>query len=303
MTALGMVAVNLITVIFPALVPAICGWKQETMAMISVAAFNVASLIKFLLDRRAVKAAKNALVWVGALMLVGCSSIPQKLNPDVRYRNDLPFCVEGYGCFEGVTVLPRLPQYKFEISPKGDANVDLLVVTTCNRNKSFERTDPGIFWGTLNYFGKIFGKKKEGFTYLYVPIPGKEDDGDCALMLQTYEKDKGRHAWSFIRFEHPKYQLPATLFCDGEIRPFNGVSICQGKTGLTQWVKFPEKVMIEPGITEKGQPCSVPKRDSTGDYAWKITNEECGYTIRGESGRLHDLTATGYTGEVIREIK
>lgn len=245
---------------------------------------------------------------IGAALLVlllasGCGSFPQKLNPDVRYRNDLPFCVEGFACFEGVTVLPRMAQYKFEISPKGDAEVDLLVVTTCNRNKTFERGEPGAGWGFLSYFGKFFGKKKEGFTYLYVPIPGKEDTGDCPLMLQTYEKRKGRHAWSLIKFEHPKYTLPATLYCDGEIKQSTGSSICQGKTGLTQWVKFRERVMIEPGITERDTMCSMPKRDSTGDYAWQITNEECGYTVRGESGRLHDLTATGYTGELIREVK
>lgn len=234
-----------------------------------------------------------------ALILSGCTSVPQQLNPEVKYRNDLPFCVEGYGCFEGVTVLPRLPQYKFEFAPKGDASVDLLVVTTCNRNKTFEPGDKGFVWDFLG----LFGGKKKGLKYLYIPLEGKEDDGDCPLIIHTYEKSGGRHAWAMVRFEHPKYTLPATLYCDGDTLRFGGVSLCQGKKGLIQWARFPEPVMIKPGVTEKGAPCPMPVRDDTGDYAWRIAQDECGYTVKGISGRLHDMTTTGYVGEVIREVK
>lgn len=233
-------------------------------------------------------------------LISGCASVPQKLDPDLRYRNDLPFCVEGYGCFEGVTVLPKLANYKFEIAPKGDAQVDLLVVNTCNRDEGNEPGDAGYVWDVLG----LFGGKKKGLKYLFVPLEGKENDGDCPLVLQTLEKKLGRHAWSFIVLEHEKYQLPATLYCDGKTRRFGGQSICQGKAGLKQWIGFDEPVMIEPGKTKAGQPCDMPRRDETGHYQWKITRGECGYTIRGgASNRLHQLTAIGYEGQLIREVK
>lgn len=237
------------------------------------------------------------------LLMTGCSSVPQRLDTNLFYRNDLPFCVENYGCFEGTTVLPRMPQYKFELSPKGDASVDFFVATTCNRNRTFEPGDPGFIWGALEGFLKFFGKKKEGLKYLYVPLPGMEDDGDCPLILHTYEKEKGRHAWAFIRFEHPKYNLPATLYCDGDSRNFGGISICQAKAGLKQWASFPEPVMIQPGVTEKGNACDMPKKDETGNYVFRITKEECGYSVRGQSGRKHDMITIGYEGELIRETK
>jgi hypothetical protein len=266
---------------------------------ISIGAFNVASAIKVWLDHRAVKAAKGALVWLGALFLVGCAGLPQHLDPKLQYRNDMPFCVDGYGCFEGATVLPRRPDYKFELSPKGDAKVDFFVVTTCNRNKTFEPGDPGFSWDVLG----LFGKKKSGLKYIYVPLPDREDNGDCPLIFHTYEKEKGRHAWAFIRFEHPKYTLPATLYCDGEKIAFGGVSLCQAKAGLIQWAQFQEPVMIQPGSTEKGVQCVMPKKDSTGTYAFRVTREECGYSVLGQSGRKHDMITIGYEGELIREVK
>jgi hypothetical protein len=275
--------------------------QNEQLILEIVIMINV--LLRLITKEKLMVKNDRGTIVLGLLLLVGCSSVPQQLDPQIKYRNDLPFCLENFGCFEGVTVLPRMPTYKFEIAPKGNAKIDLLVVTTCNRNKTFEPGDPGFFWGVLEGFSKFFGKKREGMKYLYVPIPGKEDDGDCPLVLHTYEKELGRHAWAMIKFEHPKYELPATLFCDGDTINFGGVSLCQGKTGLTQWARFPEPVMIEPGVTEKGEKCPMPKKDDTGDYAFRIAKDECGYTVRGISGRYHDLTTTGYVGEVIREVK
>jgi hypothetical protein len=297
-TVLGVVLVNVLTWAFPNIVTPICKWSQETVMAISIGAFNVASAIKMWLDRRAVKAAKTALPLLLAL-LSGCAGLPQKLDPSLQYRNDMPFCVEGYGCFEGATVLPRLPSYKFELAPKGDARVDFFVVTTCNRNKTFEPGDAGFTWDVLG----LFGKKKSGLRYIYVPLPDREDDGDCPLIFHTYEKERGRHAWAYIQFENPKYELPATLYCDGDKVNFKGVGVCQAKAGLRQWFEFPEPVMIQPGRPEKGGECAVPAKDATGTYQLTVTKEECRYGIHGQSGRRHLLTTIGYSGELIRETK
>ncbi len=214
--------------------------------------------------------------------------MPQKLDPDYFYRRDLPICLGDDVCYEGVTVLPRRSSYEFDIAPKGDANIDLLLVTSCAREESFEKTASG-WW--------IF-QKKNRFKYFYNPLEGLEDDGDCSLTISTFEKDKGRHAWSRIVFEHPKYALPATLYCNGQVIKANGVSICQSKVGLRQQIKFPERVMIE---ADKG--CPMPVKGSSSAYEWGMGDRECGYTIRGESGKLHSLLTLGYSGVLVRESK
>lgn len=230
----------------------------------------------------------KALVWLAALTLVGCSSLPQKLDTEIYYRRDLPFCVEGYGCFEGLTTLPRQDSYTFEIAPKGDADIDLLVVTTCHRNTSFEKTSSGWF---------IF-QKKNRFKYVYTPNPLIEGDGDCSLVFQTFEKAAGRHAWAVILFRHPKYSLPATLYCDGAVIGVEGVGGCQSKEGLRQGISFPEPVMIEADAK-----CPVPYRGGGPIYEWPIGYKQCGYTFRGESGRLGTLFTSGFRGELVREQK
>lgn len=228
------------------------------------------------------------------LFLAGCSGIPQKLDPDRFYRRDLPICIKDVGCYEGVAVVPQRDHYEFEVAPKGDAAVDMLVLDSCHR----EFTREGSEKSALDFFFKIFGKKREGYKIQYTVAPGLEDDGDCSVRINTFERDKGRHAWSVIRFQHPKYKLPATVFCNGEVRNETGVSVCQSKVGLTQQIKFKEAVMIE---TDKG--CELPKRKETGLYEWQISHGECGYTIRNQAGDIHDLLTIGYTGLLVREVK
>lgn len=224
--------------------------------------------------------------------LVGCTSIPQKLDPKLLYKRDLPFCVKDVGCYEGTAVLPARAAYDFEIAPKGGAEIDLLVLDTCHR----EFSEQGNLKTNLGFFEKIFGRKSQGWKFSYIPIQGIEDDGDCSLRIATYEKSKGRHAWAIVRFEHEKYQLPMQLVCNGMVTQENGVSICQSKAGLSQQMRFTEPVMIsaDPG-------CEMPVKGNKAGYEWKINLGECGYTIKGQSGKIHDILAYGYEGLLMRD--
>ena len=228
------------------------------------------------------------------LLITGCGALPQKLDPDKQYQKDLPLCIKDVICSEGTMVVPRLDYYEFELAPKGDAEIDMLILSTCHRELTIEKPAKS----DLDFFTKWFKKKKEGFTVRFTPIPGIEDDGDCTWRIETLEKDKGRHSWSVIRQQHKKYQLPATLYCNGEIRSEVGVSLCQSKAHLTQQISFPEKVMIEPG---KG--CTMPSKVGELGYQWRVDKGECGYTIRSETGRLHDLLTIGYESILIRSPK
>lgn len=228
---------------------------------------------------------------VGLALFSSCGSVPQKLDPDKFYKRDLPFCVKDVACYEGTAVVPKKDYYEFEVAPKGDAAVDMLVFNSCHREYTVEGSEKSV----LDFFFKIFGKRKDGYKVRYTLTPGIEDDGDCTFRVNTFEKDKGRHAWAVFRIQHPKYTLPATVFCNGETKQEVGVSLCQSKTGLTQQIKFPEPVMIE---TDKG--CNMPKRKDAGLYEWKMSQGECGYTIKTKDGKTHDLLAIGYEGLLVR---
>lgn len=229
-----------------------------------------------------------AVLWlVLVLTITACTSVPQRLDPEQFYRRDLPFCVDNLGCFEGVTVLPKRSSYTFEIEPKGGADIDLLLVTTCHREDSFEKTDTG-WW--------IF-KNKKRFKYFYSPVPGIEDTGMCPLRINTYEKEKGRHSWSLIFFEDPKFEMNAAVTCNGKVMTFNGVSACQSKVGLIQRISFGRPVQW--GTPPEG--CAAPKYVKTGLYELEFKRGECVHVIRDAQDRFHQFGTVGYEGVLIRE--
>lgn len=240
---------------------------------------------------------KLSIVVVGVL-LIGCTSTPQRLDPNYFYKRDLPFCVikntaltaaakPEQTCYEGVSVIPRQSYYDFELEPKGEAVIDLMLVTTCHREDSFEKS-------STNWIKKITGGG-EKFAYHFAPVTGVEDDGDCDLRFNTYEKEKGRHSWSLVRFEHPKYDLEATLYCNGKVITYRGVSICQSKAGLVERVKFTEPVMVE---VRSG--CNKFKK--VGDlYEYEMSLNECLYTVITEGGRKHSMITVGYENVLVRE--
>lgn len=282
---LGIVAAWYVSWRFPRLHEAVCK-NQQISVTVGLLLFTLFCTVNLWL--RKVTSCRIGSVLPLMLFLAGCSSLPQKLETDIYYRRDLPFCVEGYACYEGLTTLPKQDSYTFDIAPKGDADIDLLVVTTCHRNTSFEKTSSGWF---------VF-QKKNRFRYVYTPNPLIEGDGDCPLVFQTFEKERGRHAWAVILFQHSKYTLPATLYCDGETIRGVGVLGCQSKEGLKQGIRFDEKVMLEanPG-------CPVPTKGNNSFYEWPVGYKQCGYTFRGESGRFATLFTSGYRGELVREAK
>jgi hypothetical protein len=278
----GLIAFQVISRWVPDFSKAICANEELTLTIgviIVQAIFLINALLRF--------ATKDRVSFLALLLLVGCSSVPQKLDTNIFYRRDLPICEQDFGCFEGMAVLPKKDFYKFQLSPKGGAEIDLFVATTAHRNDTFEPTNSSwLFW-----------KKKNSYEYKFSPNPSIEGDGDSNLVFQTFEKKKGRHSWAIILFQHPKYQLPYTLYCNGYTIRFDGVGGCQSKTGLKQGIKFEEPVAIESDAN-----CPVPKKVND-FYEWPIGYKECGYTFRSKSGKLGTLMTVGYKGELVRETE
>lgn len=229
---------------------------------------------------------KSKILIVLGLFLAGCGGMPnQKLNPELFYKRDINLEINGR-TYEGVSVVPYASSYQIDIEPRG-ADIDMLLITSCHREYSAEKTASGWF---------IF-RKRNRFRYTYNPVPEIENDGDCTLRINTFEKDEGRHAWALIAFEHPKYRLRGSLYCNGVREDASGVSVCQSKKGLTQRVDFGESVEF----AKVSAGCAVPRRTSIGNYEFDIASGECIYTVRNVRDERHRLIMIGYEGILIRK--
>ncbi len=219
------------------------------------------------------------------LALTGCASLTnQKLDPEVFYKRDIRLKVNGVE-FRGVAVPAPASEYKIEIETVGDIN--MLTLTSCHREEIFEEPTKGWF------------KSNTKFAYTYRPIPGIEDGQGCVLDVGAYERGRGRHSWATIDFVTPADQVVAELTCDGHVFRAKGVSICQGKQGLTQKIRFPERVKVSDRVDER---CAVMRTTDDGKaWEYEMPRGECAIYFGTRDGRLHRLTTLGFESVFVRD--
>ncbi len=213
--------------------------------------------------------------------LAGCSSVQQTLDTKLFYKRDVEIEINQVK-HEGVTVVPHSQRYDITLRPKGD--LDLILLRTCHREYSGEKVSSGFLSSKV-------------FKYIYVPVPGVEDHGVCPLRVDVYESSKGRHSWALIDFESPDHTVTGQLTCNGEIRRFRGVSICQGKAGTIQHVEFDAPVRFAPAPNG----CAAPKMISPNVAELKLSLGECLFYFDTQSGQMGRLTTVGYEGVLVRE--
>lgn len=236
------------------------------------------------------------LVLIALTFLTACSTTPQVLDAKIFYRRDLPVTVvyetkvshpetiptSGSNHFEGSGVLNNATRYTFIISPKGNAKMDLLAITTCHREFSGEKLSPGFF-----------GKNR--YKYEYTPVKGVEDTPQCLIRMNVLDANTGKHAWALFDVQDRETLLPAEVTCNGETVQSNGVSLCQSRSGLVQRITFAEEVDFVPSKC----PIDAPKGRV---LELKMPMGECVFAFKGkDSGRIHRLTTVGYEGLLIRE--
>lgn len=216
-----------------------------------------------------------------SLLLFGCASTQQVLDPKLFYKRDVEIEINGHK-YEGVTVVPYSQKYDVTLRPKGD--LDLILLRTCHREYSGEKISSGFL-------------SSKAFKYSYSPVAGIEDKGACPLRVDVYESAKGRHSWALIDFESPDLTVPGKIVCNGEVRGFNGVSICQGKKSTIQRVEFYESVRFAP----PPEGCTAPKKLAHNLYEFDLSLGECLYYFDTREGKLGRLITIGYEGVLVRE--
>jgi len=252
------------------------------------------------------------------LLLTGClASMPvQKLNPATYYINDVCFTYEtdknetvvpdGFGTgdwwdeddfgfrsskekvtFCGVGVLPYQDSYDLQVDNEGKLN--FFSMTSCHREITTENSDDGIFHKN--------GRIKINYK------PTLEKGRACPLFVAAFNR-KGKHGWGFLAFEHPRFQLPAKLKCNGSEYRGNGVSVCQSRLGLIQTISFEEEVVpIKPvnGAAERKELCPTLPTEDNKTFEYMMPTRECVYGFVGKkSKKIHKFYSIGYEQLIIR---
>lgn len=217
------------------------------------------------------------------ISLFGCTTVPQKVDPQTFYKRDMKLNVNGFKG-EGTLVVPKSKSYSLEVDAKG--KLDLFTFETCHREESTESAGEG----------GLFGDRKH-VERTYVPVFGIEDKGSCVVRLGGYEQAKGRHSWALIDFEDGDTGLPAVLKCNGVEKQSKGVSICQAKEGLLQQIIFPTEVIVNPPAG-----CTMERPADLKTYWFNVSAEECVFNFmeKEEPHREHRLTTLGYKAILIQ---
>jgi hypothetical protein len=245
----------------------------------------------------------------------------QKLNPNIYYRHDLCFTYEtgkeveqkirGFFrrfrngkyrktklvpetvTFCGTGVLPYMEEYRITI--KSHEHMKLFTVKSCHEEATTENKNK-----------TIFRSAQKEVTIKYTPTIERGEA--CPLYIATYNR-KTKYNTGLIVFEHPEYQLDATLFCNGYETQQHGVSICHSRKSLVQKLEFSEPVLVGdpvkgPAERKEDDPCPpmVLSADKKSTTLFKLPARECVYPFIGTiSGKKHQFYTSGYEGIILRE--
>lgn len=225
------------------------------------------------------------------LLLFSCATTQedhkQKLDPAVYYKNDM--CLKSrQGSFCGVGVLEQDENVRVRIDAFN--KLDKFVLTTCHREIDTDKPDKGLFRenGVINLNLKQTIEKNKA----------------CPFYFGAFNK-KGKHAWGIAVMKSDKYQLEATLNCNGDIEQITGVGICQSREGLIQKITFKEPVKITKPVNGPAQrKADCPEiitsyNDKVVEF--KMPNRECLYGFIGkESKKLMQFYTIGYEQLITR---
>lgn len=173
-----------------------------------------------------------------ALFLQGCTALLRpELDANVNYQRDIVFTIryaqgdkwsQEY-TITGMGVVPKADWYKVRVFPPGKA--DMITLDSCHREIKTPAPDKGWF--------------EKGYEFDFSLVGSLESENSCSIVsIGVYEKKAGRHAWGDFAIVSDREKLPALTKCNGRIKQYGGVSVCQAKEGLIQEYIFDRPVDV-----------------------------------------------------------
>ena len=155
------------------------------------------------------------------ILMSSCSTQGGTFPVTTNFKKTLSMVVNGTAG-KGVLVVNKAPVYEIDITL--DDRAELIKLTTCHREIIVER---GSFKSKISH--KVSFRIQAGI----------ENEGFCTINIGAFDL-QGQHAWGLVEIKNET--LPATQFCNGEARRWDGVSICQARKGLIQRIQFDQPV-------------------------------------------------------------
>lgn len=228
--------------------------------------------------------------------LVACANIlsrPQ-LDPAVFYQKDITFHVsfiqpDGKWSpkyqITGAGVMPEAASYKITVFPSGKA--DMITVSSCHREEK-NANPPKDSWYS------------EGYTFQIDLVTGLESKKSCPIDIGVYERVAGRHGWALLAINSGREKLPAVTKCNGRVKQYTGVSVCQAKKGLIQKYEFKTPV----AVASSGG-CEITEAKDQMNWEFPIPRGQCTvyFIDKKNPDNFHQANLFGFDTIPIRGIK
>lgn len=151
--------------------------------------------------------------------------------------------------------MPESKKYEIKVFPPGKA--DMITVTSCHREEK-----------TAN--PKKNGWFQDGYTFQVSLVSGLETKRACPIDIGIYEKKAGRHGWAMLAIETSREKLGALTKCNGRVKRYDGVSVCQAKTGLIQRYEFDREV-----VSATIQGCEIKSPEDKKNWEFLMPEGSC----------------------------
>lgn len=230
-----------------------------------------------------------------AFSFLGCSSalVRPEMDPSTNYQRDIIFHVSMFKAgkwspeylINGMGVMPEADSYKIKVLPPGKA--DMITVTSCHREDKFANPPKD-------------GTFKNTYTFQIDLVQGLESKRTCPIDVGVYEKVAGRNGWATLAIETTREKTHALTKCNGRVKQYHGVSVCQAKAGLIQKYEFKTPVVVSaiPG-------CDIKQANDDLNFEFQMPAGSCTvyFVERNNPDNFHQANLFGFDTIPVRGVE
>lgn len=226
---------------------------------------------------------KNIILVFIFLQLTSCAFPPVKIDTAKNYKLDIFISNRPSGDqyqAEGMIVLPK--KLLYTITFEAESRINYISFKTCSRE--ITANDPSV------------GLNRKKYLINYAPNE-IEKDGKCPTLISAFNKE-GMLSVGFISYEDPSFPLSAINICGEKTMKTNGASVCQGRVGSIQRIRFEQEM-----ITSPDEGCEMESETRSKEFTYQIKKGFCAYIFVEikQPHRMHKLDTYGYNEIQIKD--